>query len=82
MILQSAEKIHPERIRKEFFPEFGPDKLEIKSLAQDELFSALTPDKQHFVLQFADEGRNVSMPTGLETRLGLKLGENRYISGQ
>lgn len=78
MIVRSMRDVAPDEIRRAFFPDLGPDKLDIQKLRPDDFMGAAQPGRQPFRLQFMEDGRHVSAPEGIEERLGLKTGENYH----
>jgi hypothetical protein len=82
MVLRSDRTVTPEEIRSRFFPEYGPDKLTINPLRNDELMGAVQPGRQSFDLQFRDGARQVSAPPGIEEKLGLGTNESSFHRGQ
>lgn len=76
--IRSMREVTPEEIQQTFFPDYGPDRLQVQKLRTDAFMGAVQPGRQVFRLQFADEhGRHASAPEGIEERLGLASGE-RY----
>jgi broad specificity phosphatase PhoE/2'-5' RNA ligase len=78
MVVRSLRPVGAEEIRQAFFPDMGPDQLQIEKLRADDFMSAVEPGRQPFRLQFLKNGRHVEAPPGIETRLGLRAGENYH----
>lgn len=71
-MIVNGRQVSPEEIQQQFFPDYPPSRLTVQKLRQDDFFNAVTPHRQHFVLQFRHEdGRHSSAPAGIEKRLGL-----------
>jgi hypothetical protein len=79
MVIRSPRRVEAEEIRQHFFPDYGPDRLQIQKLRADDFMDAVQPGRQPFRLQFADEhGRHIETPEGIEERFGLQPGENYH----
>jgi len=80
MVIRSPRDVSADEIRRTFFPDLGPDRLDIQKLRADDFMAAVQPGRQPFVLQFVDAaGRNTSAPAGIEERLGLRPGETYHL---